>query len=397
MLKFLHISDTHIDYKPQLEYIRNQDEIIRERLNGLYTAINYAASNGISLIVHSGDVFNVSSPKINYIYELQKVFSYAQEKGIEFLIIAGNHDQAKTKSSLNVLKIFEVFKNIHIFIDDGIFNYNGYEFLCIPSKHDWSHVKESFAQSLNALLDKSSSNKRILVSHIPILNVNKSSTLDIEEKTEEEIDKDTIPDMFLYAALGHYHLMQKVKDKMYYSGSSSQLSFNEENEKKYFINVSIDETNNVFSFEPIEIQQLFSLKTITIDASYVTNSQDFIKLLSHEIKNFNETNKINDKIIRINITNLKNAVKINVNNDAILKIILPYNPFGVKIRVSISEFEKINEEAEDIDPTSLMKPPKKEIEDYLKKTKSNKFLTEENEVIMDEFENNHTSDDKYEY
>jgi hypothetical protein len=129
----------------------------------------------------------------------------------------------------------------------------------------------------------------------------------------------------------------------------------------------------------------------------VTNSQDFIKLLSHEIKTFNEINKIEDKIIRINITNLKNAVKINVNNDAILKIILPYNPFGVKIRVSISESEKISDETEDIDPASLMKPPKKEIEDYLKKTKNNKFLTEENEVIIDEFENNHTGDDKYEY
>jgi len=114
MLRFLHISDTHIDYKPQLEYVRNPDDILRERLNGLYNAINYAISNEIHLIVHSGDVFNVSSPKINYIYELQKVFSYAQDKGIEFIVIAGNHDQAKTKSALNVLKVFEIFKNVHI-------------------------------------------------------------------------------------------------------------------------------------------------------------------------------------------------------------------------------------------------------------------------------------------
>jgi len=397
MLRFLHISDTHIDYKPQLEYIRNPDDVLRERLNGLYTSINYAVSNEIRLIVHSGDVFNVSSPKINYIYELQKVFSYAQDKGIEFIVIAGNHDQAKTKSALNVLKVFEVFKNVHIFVEDGVFKYGDYEFLCIPSKHDWSHVRESFAISLSELLNKSSSNKRILVSHIPILSANESSTLDIEEKSLETIDKDTIPDVFLYVALGHYHMMQKLRDKMYYAGSSSQLSFNEEKEKKYFIDASIDEANNNFVFNPIEIHPFYPLSTISIDASYVTNSQDFIKLISHEIKTFNETNKIEDKVIRINILNLKNVIKINVDNDAILKLILPHNPFGVKIRVSTSGEEKSEDETEDADLLSLINSPKKEIEDYLNKKKDNKILLEENQNIIDEFEISHADDDRYEY
>ena len=396
MLRFLHISDTHIDYKPQLEYIRNPDDILRERLNGIYNAINYAISNDIKLIVHSGDVFNVSSPKINYIYELQKVFSYAQEKGVEFIVIAGNHDQAKTKSALNVLRVFEIFKNVHVFVEDGIFKYGDYEFLCIPSKHNWSRVREYFAESLKELLSKSSSNKRILVSHIPILDAYESSTLDIEERSFETIDKDTIPDVFLYVALGHYHLMQKIRDKMYYAGSTSQLSFNEEKEKKYFIDVLIDEANNNFVFNPIEIHPLYPLATISIDASYVTNSQDFIKLISHEIKEFNENNRIEDKLVRINIINLKNVIKINVNNDTILKLILPYNPFGVKIRVSTSNEEKTNDEREDVDVLSLINPPKKEIEDYLNKKKSNKILLEENESILDEFEASHTDDD-YEY
>jgi len=400
MLKFLHISDTHIDYKPQLEYLRNQDEIVRERLNGLYSAINYAILNDIHLIVHSGDVFNVSSPKINYIYELQKVFSYAQEKGVEFIVIAGNHDQAKTKSSLNVLKVFEVFKNVHIFVADGIFKYNDYEFLCIPSKHNWSNVKESFANSLNELLNKTSSNKRILVAHIPILGANESSTLDIEERSAETIDKDTIPDIFSYVALGHYHMMQKIRDKMYYAGSSSQLNFNEEKEDKYFIDVLIDEDNNNFVFNPIKINPLFPLSTITIDASYVVNSQDFIKLITHEIKTFNDVNNIEDKLIRINIINLKNIVKINVGNDAILKIILPYNPFGVKIKVSTNDKNRQDDdldELDNVDVSSLIKPPKKEIEDYLGKKKDNKILLEENENIIDEFENTNSDDDKYEY
>jgi len=45
---------------------------------------------------------------------------------------------------------------------------------------------------------------------------------------------------------------------------------------------------------------------------------------------------------------------------------------------------------------SLINPPKKEIEDYLNKKKSNKILLEENESILDEFEASHTDDD-YEY
>jgi len=246
------------------------------------------------------------------------------------------------------------------------------------------------------LLNKSASNKRILVSHIPILNAYESSTLDIEEKSLETIDKDTIPDVFLYVALGHYHMMQQIRDKMYYAGSSSQLSFNEEKEKKYFIDVSIDEVNNSFTFNPVEIRPFYPLATILIDASYVTNSQDFLKLIDHEIKTFNETTKIEDKLVRINILNLKSVVKINVNNDMILKLILPYNPFGVKIRVSTGGEEKSEDETENVDIASLIKPPKKEIEDYLKKKKDNKILLEENQNIIDEFENSRTDDD-YEY
>ena len=392
MIRFIHLSDTHIDYKPQLEYIKNDDEIFQERIKGIKDAIEYAKNNNIKLIVHSGDVFNVPSPKLNFIYELEKILASAENYGIEFLIISGNHDQSKIKSSFNSLKMFDLVRNVHVFNEDGFYTVGDYEFMLIPAKYDWSKLKETFPVSLNKLISQSKSNKRILVTHIPISSANESFTFDVETLSEGTIDSDTIPDIFLYVALGHYHSMQQINNRrMYYAGSTSQLSFNEEFEKKYFLDIIIDDSSKT-TVNPIEIKPNYPLHTVKINASYVTNNQDFNMLLRHELELNNKKYSLKNKIIRVIISNLTASVRLNLDREKLINSIKLYDPFGIKI---IIEREKeVFNDSEDEDTYKLIGSPRDEVIDYLnKRNKRNPILDETNEEIFKKTEDKLKGDD----
>lgn len=375
MLRFLHLSDTHVDYKPQIEDIKDENGILEDRLMGIRNAIDYAKANGINLIVHSGDVFNTPTPKLSIIYEIEKIFADAEKDGIEFLIISGNHDQSKIKSNFNSLRIFDLVKNVHVFTDDGFYNKGDYEFLCIPAKHDWSKLKETFPVSLNNLIESSKSNKRVLVTHIPISSADESSTFDVETLSEGTIDADSIPDIFLYVALGHYHEMQQIGTRrMYYAGSTSQLSFNEEFEKKYFLDVSIDDENKT-TVTPVEIIPKYPLHTIKVNASYVANYQDFNMLLKHELELNDKKYSLKNKIIRIIISKLITAVRLNLDKEKIISLIKVYSPFGIKIVIE-REREVFSDENEK-DVSKLIGNPKDEISSFLDKNKKRSPIVDE--------------------
>jgi exonuclease SbcD len=382
MFRFLHLSDTHVDYKPQLEYIENEKDLLEERLRGLKQAIVYAKNNNIHTIIHAGDVFNTPVPKLNYVYELEKIFADAEKDGIDFIIISGNHDQSKVKTAFNSLNLFKVIKNVKVFTDDTIIEKDGFEFFMIPAKYNWSKIKDTFPTSLNNLLTKSKTNKRILITHIPISSAKETATFDIETASEGTIDVDVIPDIFLYVALGHYHSMQQIGNRrMYYSGSTSQLSFNEEFEKKYFLDVTIDEQNNT-NVTPIEIVPEHPLHTILIDASYVSNTQDFMMLLKHELEVNNTKYQLHNKILRIIISKLIAHVRLNLDREKIINTIKIYKPFGIKIEIERERI--IAGQTEEIEAHKLIGTPREEIDSFLEKSgRKNSLINEVNEEIFE--------------
>lgn len=397
MLKFLHISDTHIDYIPQLNMLQNKDGIEADRLAGLRQAIAYAKENNIKLIVHSGDVFNITRPPLDIIYEIEKILMEAEALGIEFLIISGNHDQPKIKNSFNALKFLSLRKHVHVSLSPEIYNYENYEFLCVPATREWSKFKTEFPKMLTELLSKTKTNNKILVTHAGITGAKEASTFDIESIFDNVLSIDTIPDIFNYVALGHFHLMQQVdKRKMYYSGSTSQLSFGEEQEEKYFLEVSLDENNNL-SVLPIKINLIHKLHTIKINCQNISTITDFNALLKHEIINSKE--KIINNIIRIQIVNL-NIRKIPVDNEGILKVISPFNPYGVKISISKKDRERHqhDETEENAIPEDIIMSPEDSINYELKRRKiTDENILKTNDEVFSEYYDENGIDDTDEY
>ncbi len=150
--------------------------------------------------------------------------------------------------------------------------------------------------------------------------------------------------------------------------------------EKYFLDVLIDDENKT-TITPVEITPNYPLHTIKINASYVTNYQDFNMLLKHELELNDSKYSLKNKIVRIIISKLITAVRLNLDKEKIINFIKIYNPFGVKIIIE-REREVFSEEDEE-DVSKLIGSPKDEVSSFLDKNKKrNPIIDETNEEIF---------------
>lgn len=79
----------------------------------------------------------------------------------------------------------------------------------------------------------------VLVAHLFTLNGMSSESERVFLGTAEEVDPALFAG-FSYVALGHLHRMQKITERMYYSGSPLAYAFDESNDRKAFLKIEVD-------------------------------------------------------------------------------------------------------------------------------------------------------------
>ncbi|MEM3858735.1 MAG: metallophosphoesterase, partial [Candidatus Micrarchaeaceae archaeon] len=325
--------------------------------------IEYAKENKIKLIVHSGDVFDRINPKLSYISRLMKILYKATKDGITLIIISGNHDQPKIRGTFNPLELFDQLDNVYVFTEPGIVSIEDTDFICIPSPREWSKFAENFNTILNETLEKykHESDMSVLVTHIQISSIIDKSTLDIEPFIVNGINPDKIPKIFNYIALGHIHTKQQIngRPEMYYSGSTSLLSFNEINTEKYFLDVEIEpKTEPVI--KPIKIDLLYDLKELKIDAEKMKTEEDILNSIDYYIKNI----KIENSILKIIFYNCTDIFYSIIDSSKIVSKLKQYNILGLKIELKRNENENALVNATNIDINNLLRPVMDELKDY---------------------------------
>lgn len=95
----------------------------------------------------------------------------------------------------------------------------------------------------------------VLVAHLFTLNGMSSESERVFLGTAEEVDP-ALFSGFSYVALGHLHRMQKITERMYYSGSPLTYAFDESNDRKAFLKIEIDTRSSAFpvTVTPIPIE-----------------------------------------------------------------------------------------------------------------------------------------------
>ncbi|MCS7108421.1 MAG: DNA repair exonuclease [Sulfolobales archaeon] len=188
----LHVSDTHLG--------SNKPSKTRERELDFYEVfdevIDIAIREGVDAIIHCGDLFDDPKPSPQAYFYAFKSLRRLREAGIDFLVVAGQHDQPKTSalSPLRVLEEVGLAKVLATFEPwTGVIKLKGNELgiTAIP------YADPQGIQELIKVVKRPNASKRVVMAHLLLKELN----LPVAHLSLNEL---RIID-YNYVALGDYH------------------------------------------------------------------------------------------------------------------------------------------------------------------------------------------------
>lgn len=264
-MKILHTADLHLGKSlyesPQIERQKKMlDDIHKILLKDDYAAL-----------IIAGDIYDRSIPPAEYVALFDSFLSAVHKDcpNTAVFIIPGNHDSAERLSFGS--KILSS-SNIHIAAGIGklcspiIIAQNGekVQFFLMPFLHLGSFSEENSELKLTSQSEMAQEASRrlkeavdpsmpsVLAAHIFTLNGESSSSERAFLGTAEYVSP-ALFDFFTYTALGHLHKMQKVTDRMYYSGAPLTYAFDECSTEKVVLSVDIDCKTQDF---PVRVEKI---------------------------------------------------------------------------------------------------------------------------------------------
>ncbi|KIF51971.1 exonuclease SbcCD subunit D [Vibrio owensii] len=264
-MKFIHTSDWHLGRQFHNVSLLDDQQAVLNQL------IQYIENNPVDAVVVAGDIYDRSVPPTIAIELLNKVVKrICGELNTPMILISGNHDGAERlgfgseqmkNAGLHIISNFEDMLNPVVIETESAgqvafygMPYNDPEQVRFAyqepvSTHDQAHklLAEKIAEQFQ------SEQRNVLVSHCFVDGA-------IESESERPLSiggSDRVShEHFLnfdYVALGHLHQPQKKGEEyIRYSGSLMKYSFGEQNQKKGFTLVEIDQ-NGFVSAEHVDL------------------------------------------------------------------------------------------------------------------------------------------------
>jgi DNA repair exonuclease SbcCD nuclease subunit len=102
LFRFIHVSDTHLGYRPQGFLERERD---------FYDAFRWVVDKALELrvdaVLHAGDLFHSSAPRpATYIHAIRELGRLA-EAGVAFVVAPGNHELPRAEGLGSPVKVLE--------------------------------------------------------------------------------------------------------------------------------------------------------------------------------------------------------------------------------------------------------------------------------------------------
>ncbi len=306
-MKFIHVGDTHIGqvYKNDTRNNDIKDAFIQ--------MINYAISEKIDFIVHSGDLFDSGNPPLDSLLFMTDELNRLKIAGIPLFIIPGSHDvgigeeesivelfhRNKLLINLNSKKYIEFGEKVTL---TGETYKNA--FICgIKGKR--SKVEDEIFKKLTVDIDNSAFIKIFAFHH----------TISYLGEKFKDLETESLPKGFDYYAAGHWHgYKENIKyDKgiIQYPGSLEYCDEKEivDNPNRGFFIISYDEKGiNDIKYKIIKTRakQIFTIKADNKTAIDVENEM-LNKLNKNEgdILVLRLEGRLNDKTSDINVIKVK--------------------------------------------------------------------------------------------
>jgi len=334
-MKFLHLADTHLGFSA---YRKITDDGLNQRELDIYNAfiqcIDYAIRTKPAFVLHAGDLFDSVRPTNRAItVAIQQVLRLSQNK-IPFLVISGNHDSPKLKETGNILKIFDHLENIYpiyeacstpIILEKGSKKIAIYAIPQCQTKREYNDIFEEIEVDNN-------SDFNILMTH--------GAVSEIKEFKMNEFNELIIPSKafdgdFNYVALGHYHKYTKIRENMYYCGSTENFSFPEAKVNKGFLEI---ELGNKIMHSFIEINNRPMIDITPIDCSNLSVDE-----VEKKIKQNIKVIQPEGKIFRIRLLNIPSHTYRGIDFNQIRALSRGCVHFEIKPEVLRDENIQLNE------------------------------------------------------
>lgn len=204
---------------------------LRERELDFYEVfdevIDIAIRENVDAVIHCGDFFDEPRPSPQAYFYASKSLKKLREAGIEFLVIAGQHDQSKV-SVLSPLRVLEEVGLVKVLATSEpvtkVLRLRAGELgvTAIP------YVDPELIQKYIKVVKRPDSSRRILMAHVLLKELNiPGAHLSLSELRGEDYN---------YVALGDYHIRYVTEYggvPVIYPGSTEALSYLESSDERF--------------------------------------------------------------------------------------------------------------------------------------------------------------------
>lgn len=186
--------------------------------------IQYAKKEQIQQVFVAGDIFHRRNPtSIDWAVLCSILDLFIVDK-LHIYLLSGNHDSARFTTSFTPTNHFHS-EYVHV-ISDGVFvslENRQYQFCLLPYVcNRWT--KDTNEEIMSKYLSKQY--KTLLICHDSIIGGN-YKTGDTVVKASEGISSDFLLKHFDLVIAGHFHIYQKIQDRIFYTGTLTHLDFND--------------------------------------------------------------------------------------------------------------------------------------------------------------------------
>jgi len=148
------------------------------------------------------------------------------------------------------------------------------------------------ADTVREVRPSSETSRNVLVLHAGMVG---AKTYKMDEFNEQAVPVASVPADFDYVALGHYHRMIRIRDRMFYSGSTERLGFGEVGQEKGMLEVDVE--SGEARFHKLSIREMIDLEPV--DASALSSSE-----IAREARDRLSAASIEDKVVRMVVDNV---------------------------------------------------------------------------------------------
>ncbi|WP_129658822.1 exonuclease SbcCD subunit D [Rothia halotolerans] len=247
-MRILHTSDLHLGRSFHGRSLFDDQEIIHREL------IRVCQDRGVDAVLVAGDVYDQASPRTEVIDQFSRLLTELARRGVQVVLTSGNHDSAaRLGFASGILETAGVHLRTRledcarpVELSEDVLVY-GIPYLDPRASASRLDVEPTHGEVLRAALDAAREDferrphpRAVVMAHCFATGAEPTDSERILASGNLGAVPASLFEGFDYAALGHLHGRQRLREAVRYSGSPLRFSFSETRQTKGYWLVDVD-------------------------------------------------------------------------------------------------------------------------------------------------------------